>query len=345
MKKRKYIPYNYEELNNTRPEELNANQLDNLLNSQKRYVYATKTIQAGSQMEVEVYPEFTRLPANVKREKHLAAQRDLNERNSRKACTRIINENFGPNDLWATFTYAPGKEPLDLEEAQGNISRYIKRLNYRRKKAGLPAARYVYVTEWQEDGEDTEEIRCHHHIVMDGLLPMDEVESLWKLGCRNQVRRLDLDRHGLSGLGMYITKAPRGKKKWCASKGLRPPRERKNHSDFGPAAVKKMAQDKKEIAKRMERKYHGYWYEGGEVRCNPTNKLLYVYVQMRRKAQPGDHVTVCFDLLEGVRLPGNGRDIWQVQQLAQRGGSTWAQVRAGNRVAWLPAVSLVVVQV
>lgn len=344
-KKEKYIPYNYEESTDTRPEELDAQQLAGLLNGQKRYVYATKTIEAGSQMEVEVYPEFARPPSGVKRAKHLAAQRDLNERNSRKACTRVINENFGPHDLWATFTYAPGNEPLDFDEAQANISRYIKRLNYHRKKAGLPSARYVYVTEWQEGGEDAEEIRCHHHIVMDGLFPMDEVEKLWKLGRRNQVRRLDCDRHGLSGLGMYITKAPRGKKKWCASVGLRPPRERKNHRDFGPAAVKKMALDHKEIAKRMERKYPGYWYEGGEVRCNPANRLLYVYAQLRRKARPGDHVTVCFDLLDGVRLPGAGRDIWQVEQLAERAGRPWAKIRAGRRTVWLPAVSLIVVQV
>ena len=70
-----------------------------------------------------------------------------------------------------------------------------------------------------------------------------------------------------------------------------------------------------------------------------------MYAQLRRKARPGDHVTVCFDLLDGVRLPGAGRDIWQVEQLAERGGRPWAQVRAGKRTAWLPAVSLVVVQV
>ena len=141
MKKKPYIPYPYEEITDTRPEELDAHQLAQLLDRQKRYVYATKTIQAGGQMEVEIYPEFTRLPSGVKRAKHLAAQRDLNERNSRKACTRVINENFGPRDLWATFTYAPGSEPLDFAEAQANISRYIKRLNYYRKKAGLPCAR------------------------------------------------------------------------------------------------------------------------------------------------------------------------------------------------------------
>ena len=341
--KNRYQPYSYQDQITGRVQDLARQELDKLLAGQQKYIYATKRILAGSQMEVEVYPEFTRLPAGIKREKDRAAQRDLNDRNSRKECIRTINANFGPQDFWATLSYAAGNEPLDFEEAQKNIRNYIKRLNYRRKKADLQPARYVYVTEWQEGGEDEEEIRCHHHIVLDGQLPMDEVESCWKLGRRNQVRRLDYDQNGLIGLGTYITKAPRGKKKWCASVGLKKPAQRKNHRDFGPGAMKKMARDPKEIAARLEKKYPGYWYEAASLRCNPVNHLLYLEARMRKRAAPGDRVSILHELLDGVRLPCGGREIWMVEEVEDRAGRPWAKIRAGKRTAWAPAISLAVV--
>ncbi len=342
-RRRPYRPYDYEAAITDKLEALGDQALEDLLHGQRRYTYAAKRIIAGSQMEVEVYPEFTQLPANIKREKDRAAQRDLNDRNSRKECIRAINANFGPQDVWATLSYAAGNEPESFDAAQRNIRNYIKRLNYRRKKEGLPPLRYVYVTEWQEGGEDEEEIRCHHHVILDGELPMDVVESCWTLGRRNQVRRLDYDRNGLVGLGTYITKAPRGKKKWCASVGLKKPTQRKNHRDFSPGAMKRMAKDEKEIAKRLEKKYPDYWYEEGTMRCNPVNHMLYLSARMRRKARPGDRVSIIYELLEDVRLPCGGRTIWQVLQIENRGGRPWAQIGSGTRKAWVPAISLAVV--
>ena len=52
--------------------------------------------------------------------------------------------------------------------------KFIRRVNYQRKKRGLPNARYVYVTAYNP----TEEIRWHHHIVMDGDMDMDVVEGV-----------------------------------------------------------------------------------------------------------------------------------------------------------------------
>ena len=48
------------------------------------------------------------------------------------------------------------------------------------------------------------EIRWHHHIVMDGALDMETVESCWKQSSRNEVRRLQTDENGLSGMANYI---------------------------------------------------------------------------------------------------------------------------------------------
>ena len=74
----------------------------------------------------------------------------------------------------------------DVDAAIKNVQKYIRRINYQRKKRGLQNAKYVYVTAYNPDAE----IRWHHHIVMDGALDMETVESCWKQSSRNEVRRL-----------------------------------------------------------------------------------------------------------------------------------------------------------
>ena len=171
---------------------------------------------------------------------------------------RTINENFGPRDLWCTFTYRRGCEPLDYDEALNNMRNYIRRIQRRRKRMGLPPTRYVGVIEWQEDEEKG--IRCHHHVFFDGAMPMEEVEELWGLGDRNELRKLDYDENALNGVGFYTTKAPRGRKKWISSVGLRKAAEKKSYTKFSAAAVGRMAKDRDAIRTAMEKKFPGYWY-------------------------------------------------------------------------------------
>lgn len=85
-------------------------------------VYATKTIKAGNQFEVEIYPEFTKKEADVaKLVKTNKAQKNLNSKNARKRLERLINNNFTDGDLWITMTYSPENLPQNIEEAQKNI--------------------------------------------------------------------------------------------------------------------------------------------------------------------------------------------------------------------------------
>ena len=174
-KKTGFVPYDYESAFEHSCEMLAADEVARLLRDRKKCVHATKEIRAGNQLEVEIYPEFTKLPATIPRKKNTAAQKDLNDRNSQKECVRTINENFGPRDLWCTFTYRRGCEPLDYDEALNNMRNYIRRIQRRRKRMGLPPTRYVGVIEWQEDEEKG--IRCHHHVFFDGAMPQRTAET------------------------------------------------------------------------------------------------------------------------------------------------------------------------
>lgn len=118
-----------------------------------------------------LYPQFKKMDEvppegrSIKKDND-KAQRNLNDKNARKYVERLINENFTDRDLWLTFTYDNEHLPPDgdIDAAIKNVQKFIRRVNYQRKKRGLPNARYVYVTAYNP----TEEIRWHHHIVMDG---------------------------------------------------------------------------------------------------------------------------------------------------------------------------------
>lgn len=307
-KKTVYIEYDYEEAYQKQIENLEEDIIKRMMKDRKvRYVYATKEIRSGEQLEVEIYPEFTRrqqedIPEEGRKKKGRQAQRNLNEKNSRKQCERTINANFTNEDIWATFTYSQENAPASMEVAKSDMKNYIRRLNYQRKKKGLPNARYVYVTECGDKG------RWHHHIVMDGDIDMDTVERLWTLGKRNQVRRLEKDENGLVGMAKYITK-PKGKgkgkkqgedngegkyqKTWTPSKGLKKPKEDKNHYKTKQSHVDSMVNGTLKVEDHMKKWYaaEGYTFSEAEIRYNKWNGQYYIYARMRKpeeKKKGGD---------------------------------------------------------
>lgn len=178
-----YIPYDYEAAYNKAMEDMHEWFIENLFQHRKKVIYALKEITAGDQFEIEIYPQFRSMDEvppegrTIKKDNN-KAQKNLNDKNARKYVERLINENFSDRDIWMTLTYDDEHLPPDgdVDAAIKNVQKYIRRINYQRKKRGLPNAKYVYVTAYNPDAE----IRWHHHIVMDGALDMETVESCWK---------------------------------------------------------------------------------------------------------------------------------------------------------------------
>lgn len=83
-KKNVYVEYDYEEAYQKQIENLEEDIIKRMMDGKKiKYVYATKEIKAGEQLEVEIYPEFTRkrveeIPEEGRRKKDRQAQRNLN---------------------------------------------------------------------------------------------------------------------------------------------------------------------------------------------------------------------------------------------------------------------------
>ncbi len=290
-----WVLYDYEAAFRQSLEDIDEFFVKALREHNRKMVYALKEIIAGDQLEIEIYPEFGKMEdvpeeGRIKKD-NSAAQRKLNDKNSRKNLERLINTNFGRDGIWITLTYSRGNEPADMEEARKDMQNYIERLRYRRRKRGLPAIRYVYVIEYSPECK----IRFHHHLVMDGDLDQDTVEKAWKLGKRNETRRLEPDEYGLTGMAKYITKEPnrkKGEKRWSCSTNLRKPKIRKVHSKRPAAgqgtykAIEKyvdgFVKDRGTVEEQMRKWYPDYTYTDSEVLYNGVNRMFYVRARMRR---------------------------------------------------------------
>lgn len=286
-----FIPYDYEAAYNKAMEDMHEWFIENLFQHRKKVIYALKEITAGDQFEIEIYPQFRSMDEvppegrTIKKDNN-KAQKNLNDKNARKYVERLINENFSDRDIWMTLTYDDAHLPPDgdVDAAIKNVQKYIRRINYQRKKRGLPNAKYVYVTAYNPDAE----IRWHHHIVMDGALDMETVESCWKQSSRNEVRRLQTDENGLSGMANYIVEEKNrvpSEKRWNSSQGLRDPRIKVVHSKR-PAAggsykkigsfVDGMVKDRDSIPEILKKWYPDMDFTNANVYYNDFNCIRYM---------------------------------------------------------------------
>lgn len=285
-KNRKYAGYDYERLHT---ELIDCNEIE-VIDVTKGCIYETKTITSGVIREVEIYPTFNKdeIPSEWKVKYDREAQTRFNDKRARKYFIRKINTNFGRGDYFVTLTYEKGKEPKTYEEAKKNIKTYIRRLNrkYEREqrslgisKSKIKRIKYVYVI---EHSVETNKIRCHYHLIMNSVLPMEVVESQWTFGRRNNIRRLDPDEKWLTGLAEYLSKDPKGKKRWVSSRNLKNPRLTVSASKFSKKKINNMTRYNHLIEEEMLKTNPGYIFIGSEVRINTYNGKPYIYALMRK---------------------------------------------------------------
>lgn len=285
MKKKTYDNYDYEEAYQKQIDTLEEWELERLLKEKKvNSLYRTTTTKAGNQVEIDIYPSFGKkadVPRTKRKRESKPSQKNLNDRRARRYLNQLTAANFGSGDLWGTFGYDDEHLPEDIEDAQRIFTNFIRRINRKRKKEGKENLKYIYVTEYSDDPK--RKIRCHHHIIFSGDCDRDEIEKMWKHGTRPQTKRLDPDSDThLTGLVTYITKDPKGKKRWSASKGLKKPEVSRSYSKFGKRTVEKMAVDRDFLERQLKAKYPDHKFIDAEVRINNINDGFYIYARMVR---------------------------------------------------------------
>ena len=233
-----------------------------------------KNIKSGKEIaEVMIYPSFYNradMPHTKKKRETKPSQKNLNDKNARRYFTQTANLNFGsdPEALHVTATYSGKYLPDTVEQAEQEATNFLRRVQYRRKKEGLPPLKYMIVTAYTTKRNSETPVRIHHHIIMNGGLDRDVVEDLWrkrrrkgqkkgdKIGFCN-ADRLQADENGIAALCTYLVKQGCGKKRWNSSHNLERPYSRTNDGKYNRRQIEKWA---KEHPPRefWEKKYPGW---------------------------------------------------------------------------------------
>ncbi len=231
-----------------------------------------KKIFCNNHLEVDIYrstEEQNKKGKRSKKEKVSAPkQKNLNDKNAKRYFVQLTNRNFGSDDLHLSYTYTNETLPTNPEEAQKQAIKYLRRIDYRMRKEGLPPLKYILVTEYTEDKETEKPTRIHHHAIISGGLSRDVIEDLWckrrKKGEKKGERigyvnadRLQPNEFGVEALCKYMVKNPNNKKRWTQSQNLLKPVMRTNDYKYTKTEIQKLSQCY-EDRQYWEKKYPGW---------------------------------------------------------------------------------------
>lgn len=218
-----------------------------------------KTYRVGNSVEVEIYPFWDtkcRQARAARQQESRPAQKNLNDRWARRNAQRIILANFGAKDTFTTLTY--DNVPPSFQEAKKELGRYLNRVEYHAKKAGVSLKCFV-VTEVGENGH------IHHHM-FSNVKDRDMLENLWKAGGRTQSRRIVADDYGIAGLAIYTAKARkadveagrvRGEHRYTRRGKLKPPPQPTvSDTKLSRRQAGEMARDIETLREMLEKKLY-----------------------------------------------------------------------------------------
>lgn len=257
-----------------------------------------------------------------KRKRSLPKQERLNFRNSQRHLHQLCKCNFMGYDYRLDLTYNDRWLPDTLGQGQKYVDSYLRKVNDRRKKKGMPPARWICVDEGF-DGQG----RPHHHLLISGGLDRDMMESLWYTGRGKNAEALGMastetlkfDNGGIEGLVRYITKrvlkdyrngrtegqlsladlegvgvaagdivdpASGGKRRWRQSRNLIQPHERTNDHAYSRRDIIRLIRqpaDCEDTRKFFEGRYKGYALDTCRHVYNEVTGTWSIYLTMHRK--------------------------------------------------------------
>lgn len=253
-----------------------------MLYRQKKYKQSKKNTglkEIIEYLEIKAYPIDLKQKNKSRKEKKKESapkQKNLNDKRSREYLRRLINCNFDSSDLALYLTYREGEEPQNYEEAKRDVKNLIDRINYYRKKIGLKKLKWIAVI---EGGYGTGK-KIHHHLIVDGELGRDILESFWKKGYTNS-KRLQPNENGLGDLANYISKDPKGNKRWKSSTKLDKPEISVNDNKFSGRKMYNMLTNHPS-REEFEKMYPGYTLTNYKIVLNEENCGVYMDISMRR---------------------------------------------------------------
>ena len=259
-----------------------------------RFVREQRHVCGDNYMEIDLYPISEREKgASLSAKRRQASSRikqNLNARNARRYFIQLLNANFTESDIHWTGTYDDAHLPDSIEQADHDLELFLRRVRSQSRKRGLPAPRFIAVTEWREEGDGLPAVRVHHHVVLSCGLSRDELERLWyrgkdkeRLGITN-ADRLQFDRESLERLANYLTKYTNRKRRWRQSRGLeKPQRPRPNDGKYTRRQLERLVTSGAVFDSEFwRRKYQGWEINDITPIQNDVTKEWSIYLKLRR---------------------------------------------------------------
>ena len=246
-----------------------------------------KRIKSGRLLEADFYPVYDsgkRMNERAVNERPTSEQmKAYNKKQSEKKFIRFVNCNFDEDDIFLHLTCSPENAPQDEEAMRRYVNNYLRRIDYYREKNKLSKLKYIYVLESKtyRSGKYAGLVNWHCHLFMTGKgLSRDEAEKKWNLGTAN-ANRYQPDTFGPETAARYLSKDPKGKKRFVCSKNLKKPIEGKpRDGKVGRKTVERMAKLHIDDKEYWERRYKGYEFISCSANYNEYNGHWYVNVVM-----------------------------------------------------------------
>lgn len=255
-------------------------------------------------MEVDIYPytEFSRNKnkRSKKVKESIPVQKNLNDKNAKRKFVQLAETNFQDGDLVLHLTYNERNLPKSIDEMEKNITNFLRRLKRKRKKEGLSDLKYMLVTSYttkEDEEKGVENVRVHHHLLINKGLKRDDVENLWRkrkkkgekkgevIGIANATRIQYDDIEGITRLSQYLARNITQKRKWTCSQNLKRPVSRTNDHKYSKRQIEKMCKNYFDI-EFFEKQYKGWTIKdkdnGYEIVYNEFTGFS-IYLKLRRK--------------------------------------------------------------
>lgn len=186
--------------------------------------------------------------------------------------------NFTEEDIYLTLTYDVMNMPANEKEAKKDFHNFVRRVNRKRAARKLGPVKYMGTIERKGD-------KFHFHMLINGGLDRDELETIWGKGLSNASRLRADDEELMQKLCQYILKESRNKEKYessyFCSRNLKEPKVTKTDWAFTHRKLEELAglTDCREV---WEQIYPGYEFIEAASTFNEMTGW-HITVKMTRK--------------------------------------------------------------
>ena len=240
--------------------------------------------------EVDIIKAFTNKKLNgrgKKKELSSPKQKNLNDKRAWRYLCQLINTNFADmSDYLLHLTFKEEFLPSSVEEGEALVKNYMRRLNYRLRKAGKENCKYIIIPS-VTSSKTGEIVRLHFHIILSCDLERAEILGQWKYGRKN-LNELQGEEDKYQKLCEYLKKNFKSGRRWISSLNLKKPEEKMpNDMKYTGRQIEKIAKAPVDID-FWERKYPGWTL----ISCDDAYQVEYneftgwsIYLKLRRKVQ------------------------------------------------------------